>query len=288
MAKHGRGLSSLLGGASAERTAANAGVQEIPLAEIVPNPLQPRRHFDEEALNALAGNLKANGLLQPVLVRPAASGYELIAGERRWRAAAMAGLPAIPALIRQADDAAALELALVENLLRDDLNPMELAAAYRELIAVSGLTQESVADHLGRSRPAVANTIRLLDLPPGIQQLIRDKALTAGHGRALLAVAEPKRRLALARKAVAEGLTVRALEQLIYKRPGARPVHSKTVALKAPHLKNIEQALSERFGTKVIVTEKKRAKRGTITIEFYSNSDFERILAVVGLGPELD
>ena len=288
MAKPGRGLSSLLGTRSPARQAPGLAVHELPLTEIVPNPRQPRRHFDDDALNALAANLKANGLLQPVLVRQSPQGYELIAGERRWRAARLAGLATIPALLRQADDAAALELALTENLLRDDLNPMELAVAYRELLTVSGLTQEAVADRLGCSRPAVANTIRLLDLQPEIQQLIRDSSLSAGHGRALLAINDPKRRLALAKKAIATGLTVRALEQLIYKRPGARPVPSKTVALKPPHLRQIEQALSERFGTRVTVNEKKRAKRGTITIEFYSNTDFERILNVVGLGSELD
>lgn len=289
MAKPGRGLGSLLGGPTTPRTPpGDSPLRVVPVDQITPNPRQPRRQFDEDGLAALARNMKANGLLQPVLVRQHSAGFELIAGERRWRAAKIAGLAAIPAIEQIADDDRSLELALVENVLRDDLNPIDLAHALRQLCDSAGLTHDSVAQRLGRSRAAISNAIRLLDLPATIQDMIRQNQLTAGHGRALLALDDTKRQLELARRAASKALSVRELEALAYAKPRGRPKGSQTVALKPAHIRQIEESLSARFGTKVTVREEKARHRGRILIEFYSNDDFERILQVVGLGSDLD
>jgi ParB family chromosome partitioning protein len=284
MAKLGRGLSSLLGSSPSTPTdAPRSPLKTIPVDNITPNPRQPRRQFDEDALRALSDNVKANGLLQPILVRAIGDRFELIAGERRWRAAKLAGMANIPAIEQIADDSRSLELAVIENVLRDDLNPLELATAYRELANTGGLTQDQVADKVGKSRPAVANTLRLLDLPPAIQDLVRSGQLSPGHARALLALQDPKRQLALAHRAVKEGLSVRQVERLVYSLPKSRP-ESKTVTLRAPHITHLERLLSERLGTKVTVHEDRTKGRGQITIEFYTNADFERILQVLGIG----
>jgi len=299
LAKRGRGLGALLGGPPPAPEPGPGGgggggggagpgatpLRMVPVDRITPNPRQPRRHFDEEGLASLAENLKANGLLQPVLVRQrgASGDYELIAGERRWRAARMAGLAQVPAIEQIADDDRSLELALIENMLRDDLNPIELAHALDQLAVSANLTLEAISQRLGRSRTTISNTVRLLELAQPVQEMIRDGHLSAGHGRALLTVTNAPRQVRLARQARDSGLSVRALEKRIASKgkPSKRP--AGTVQLTAPHIKQIEQALSERFGTKVTVREERRRHRGRITIEFYSNEDFERILEVVGL-----
>lgn len=207
----GRGLEAILSVADAPST--EEELRELPIELIVPNPGQPRRHFDQDALNALAGSLSERGVLQPVLVRPLPDGrYELVAGERRWRAAQVAGLDEIPALVRARDDAAALELALIENMAREDLNPIEEARACEALVEELGLTREQVARRVGRSRVALSNLLRLLDLPDEAIELIEQGRLSEGHGRALLLAEDHTARLRLAREAAEHGWSVRIAE----------------------------------------------------------------------------
>ena len=211
----GRGLGSLIPAASPE-TSSSSELRQLPLDRIRPNPLQPRKHFDEESLAALVDSIKAVGILQPVLVRVTTNGdFELIAGERRFRAAHRAGLATVPALIRGADDAASLEQALVENLHREDLNALDEAGAYQQLIEDFGLTHEDVAKRVGKSRAAVTNALRLFQLPPSVQRYVRDGLLTAGHGRALLATPDRGRQEELGQEAAKAGMSVRALEDTI-------------------------------------------------------------------------
>jgi ParB family chromosome partitioning protein len=209
----GRGLEAILSVSSESAERSGEELREVPIELIAANPRQPRRHFDEDALNALAGSLGERGVLQPVLVRPKAGGtYELIAGERRWRAAQIAGMETIPALIRQRDDAVAIELALIENMAREDLNPIEEAKAVAALVEELGLTREQVGLRVGRSRVAVSNLLRLLDLPDEAVALIEGGTLSEGHGRALLLAKDHSARRRLARAAVAEGWSVRVVE----------------------------------------------------------------------------
>ncbi len=207
----GKGLAAILTASRDEDEAPE--LRELPVELIAPNPNQPRRHFDEEALLALAGSLRERGVLQPVLVRPVAGGtYELIAGERRWRAARLAGMGTVPALVRPQDDAASLELALIENMAREDLNPVEEARGCALLVEELGLTREAIGKRLGRSRVAVSNLLRLLDLPDEALGLLEDGTLTEGHGRALLMAPDHGDRRRLAREAAVEGWTVRETE----------------------------------------------------------------------------
>ena len=209
----GKGLGALI---PSDVQSTGSALREIPLSQIEPNKYQPRGAFDEEALVSLTASIRELGVLQPVLVRQVGEGrYELIAGERRWRAAKRAGLPAIPALVKDADDAASLEQALVENLHRSDLNPIEEAAAYQQLIDEFDLTQEQVATRVGKSRPAVANSLRLFQLPPSIQKLLIDGRLSAGHARALLGTPDRAFQEALARRAADGGMTVREVEEIV-------------------------------------------------------------------------
>jgi ParB family chromosome partitioning protein len=209
----GRGLEAILSVSAERREALADELRELPVELISPNPRQPRRRFDQEALTALAGSLGERGVLQPVLVRPKAGGtYELIAGERRWRAAQIAGLEVIPALVHEREDAEALELALIENMAREDLNPVEEARACAALVEELALTREQVGRRVGRSRVAVSNLIRLLDLPDEVIELLAEGALSEGHGRALLLAEDHGARRSLARTAVAEGWSVRTAE----------------------------------------------------------------------------
>jgi ParB family chromosome partitioning protein len=207
----GRGLEAILSVSSEART--DGELRDLPVELIAPNPQQPRKHFDEDSLNALAGSLSERGVLQPVLVRPRPSGsYELVAGERRWRAAQIAGLTEIPALVRPRDDAATLELALIENMAREDLNPIEEARACAALVEELGLTREDVGRRVGRSRVAVSNLLRLLDLPDEAIEMLEREQLSEGHGRALLLAEDHSARRRLARDAVREGWSVRVVE----------------------------------------------------------------------------
>ena len=281
----GKGLGALIppGGAEPAHVAAAAGgLQEITIASIRPNQFQPRRHFDEAALSELADSIREVGLLQPVLVRVVGDGeYELIAGERRWRAARRAGLHQIPALVRTTDDSSALEHALVENLHRDDLNALEEAAAYQQLIEDFGLTHERVAARVGRSRAAVTNMLRLLQLPPGIQRLLRDGKLEAGHARALLGTPDRAFQEQLAKRAASEGLSVRDVEQAVREHGdtgtnGDGPSRKgKGGRMRPAGLLELEELLGEHLETRVRVTM--GPKRGKVTIEFADLEDLERI-----------
>ncbi|MDP9419149.1 MAG: ParB/RepB/Spo0J family partition protein [Actinomycetota bacterium] len=281
----GRGLGALIPPEGAAVTAGTA-FREVAISEIRPNRHQPRRHFDEEALVSLVASIRELGVLQPVLVRPAADGtYELIAGERRWRAAKRAGLATVPAIVRSADEVASLEQAVVENLHRQDLNPLEEAAAYQQLIEDFSFTHDQLAVRMGRSRAAITNALRLFQLPPSIQRQVADGHLSAGHARALLATPDRQFQEQLAARVVSEQLSVRATEEAVRAhaepdRPEpegkaeSRPVPPPT-SLRHPGLHELEGLLSEHLATNVRVEE--RGKRGRIVVEFADLSDLERI-----------
>jgi ParB family chromosome partitioning protein len=284
----GRGLGALIPAEPAN--APGSGLRDIALARIRPNPHQPRTHFDEEALASLVDSIRAVGVLQPVLVRDAGEGeYELIAGERRCRAARRAGLLSIPALVQVADDAASLEQALVENLHREDLNPLDEAAAYRQLIEDFQLTHDTVAHRVGKSRAAVSNALRLFQLPPAVQRLVRDGQISAGHARTLLMTPDRGLQEALATRIAADGLSVRMLEELIHEAaeppvpeaPGAsatsRPAggRPKTPGLRPPGVLELEELLAAYLNTRVRV--EMRTNRGRVTVEFATIEDLERI-----------
>ena len=266
---------------------------ELPVAAVIPNRFQPREHFDEEALTSLTASIREMGVLQPILVRPAVDDqYEIIAGERRWRAAKRAGLLHIPAIIREIEDTAALEHALVENLHRQDLNPLEEAAAYQQLMEDFGLTQELVAQRVGRSRSAVANTLRLFQLPPSLQRMIADGRLTAGHARALLATPDRDLQEELADEILNKGLSVRDIEQLVRERlapkepvaepeaPASTPTSSRSQPpLREPAVLELEELLSARLNTRVSVSL--TGKRGRVVVEFADLDDLERIYRVI-------
>jgi ParB family chromosome partitioning protein len=282
----GRGLGALL--PTEVINERGSALAELPLSSIVPNPNQPRVHFDEELLASLAASISELGVLQPILVRVLEDGrYELVAGERRWRAAKRAGLPTIPALIKTVNNAASLEQALVENLHRQDLNPLEEAAAYQQLIEDFGLTHDQVATRVGRSRAAVTNMLRLFQLPPGIQRLVVDGQLSAGHARTLLGTPDRAFQEALARRAVAEELSVRAVEEAVRLRneltqggpvptPGERPVPAVSpTPLRPAGLHALEELLADHLDTRVKIDIGSR--KGRLVVDFADLDDLERI-----------
>ncbi len=283
----GRGLGALIPEDSEEEI--GASFQELPIDSIVPNPFQPREEFDEGGIASLADSIEQVGVLQPILVRPAADGgYQLIAGERRWRAALQAGLTVIPAIVREVRDVSALEQAVIENLHRQDLNALEEAAAYQQLIDDFGFTQEQLAQRVGKSRPSVANTLRLLNLPPAIQGLLIDGRLAAAHARALLPVEDRADQQALAEQAVAEGWSVRQVEQAVKDRANA-PTPTKGPedrpepgATRPAALLELEELLASHLDTRVAVQT--GAKRGKIVIEFADLDDLERLYRVIIAG----
>jgi ParB family chromosome partitioning protein len=280
----GRGLSALIPGAVEEGT----GLLEIPVGAIAPNPKQPRTHFDDETLESLALSIREVGVLQPIVVRRAGEGYELIAGERRLRAARRAGLATIPAVVRESDDTESLREALIENIHREDLGPIELAEAFRELLEELGLTQETLAERLGVSRSHVANTIRLLALPAEVQQLLAEGRIQAGHGRALLSLADPEAQVSLALRAAAEELSVREVEELVRRYLEHPPSVERTGREpgEPPAFGEVEEILSEQLATRVRIQMGRR--RGRIVIEFGSPDDLDRIVSeIVGSGPGL-
>jgi ParB family chromosome partitioning protein len=248
------GLGALIGGepepvavAAPGKSAEPASTMEI--NTIRPNPYQPRTEFDSKEIESLAESLKKDGLLQPVVVRPAGAGfYQLVAGERRWRAAKLAGLPRIPVIIREVEDKKMLELALVENIQRRDLNPMEKARAFRQLMSLNSWTQEQLADSLGMGRPTVANFVRLLDLPVEVQEAVSRGTISMGHARALLAVAQRATLMQLLKKIVTEDLSVRAVEQLVTARTSPGSKSSKKVE---PWIQQFEQKLMDKLGVRV-------------------------------------
>ncbi len=276
----GKGLGALIP-ATERLEDADATLRELPISEVSPNSYQPRSHFDEEALVSLAASIQAVGVLQPILVRQTGpQAYELIAGERRWRAARRAGLQTVPAIVRPAEDVRSLEQALVENLHREDLTPLEEAAAYQQLVEEFGHTQEEVAQRVGKSRSSVANTLRLLHLPPSIQRLLAEGQISAGHARALLAVEDSDLQDRLAQRVIAEGISVRGLEEIVALRdadsPTPRVVRKKPVA---PGLADLAERLSDRFETRVKI-DLGRSK-GKVTVEFGSIDDLQRIVDIM-------
>ncbi|MEU5097848.1 ParB/RepB/Spo0J family partition protein [Streptomyces sp. NPDC020996] len=280
-------------GGTTERPAPPVGAHfaEIPLDSISPNPRQPREVFDEDALHELVTSIKEVGLLQPVVVRQLGPGrYELIMGERRWRACREAGLEAIPAIVRATDDEKLLLDALLENLHRAQLNPLEEAAAYDQLLKDFNCTHDQLADRIGRSRPQVSNTLRLLKLSPKVQNRVAAGVLSAGHARALLSVEDPEEQERLAYRVVAEGLSVRAVEEIVTlmgSRPQAarRPKGPRAGARVSPALTDLATRLSDRFETRVKV--ELGQKKGKITVEFASPEDLERILGTLAPGEKL-
>jgi ParB family chromosome partitioning protein len=241
--------------------------------------------FAEESLAALARSIREVGVLQPVVVRTREGGYELVAGERRLRAAKLAGLATIPAVVRDTDDTEALREALIENIHREDLGPLELAAAFQELLEELGVTQETVAERLGYSRAHIANTIRLLSLPPDVQRLLAEGRIQAGHARALLSLSDDEARSALALRIAAQGLSVRQVEELVrtYAEPGGEERRSSDPT-PDPQLSEVEELLSEQLATRVSVSLGKR--KGKIVVEFGSREDLDRIVSeIIGSGP---
>jgi len=274
----GRGLSSLIPGAE------DRGLLEVPVSAILPNKRQPRRDFPEETLAALARSIREVGVLQPVVVRRRDGGFELVAGERRVRAARLAGLATIPAIVREGDDSESLREALIENLHREDLGPLEMASAFQELLEDLGVTQETVAERLGWSRAHVANTIRLLSLPGDVQVLLAEQKIQAGHARALLGLPDDEARSTLALRAAAEGLSVRQVEDIVRNYSARQVAEPGTGRAVDPMLSEIEELLSEQLATRVMVMLGKR--KGKIVVEFATKDDLDRIVSeIIGSGP---
>lgn len=270
----GRGLRALIPEPEPERP--RAEVQYIEVGLIEPNPYQPRQQFDQEKLEELAQSIAELGLLEPVLVRRTGETYQLVAGERRVRAARMAGLTEVPALVREFGDLEMMQVALIENLQREDLNPIEEAEGYQRLIDEFGFTQSEAAEAVGKKRSSIANALRLLNLDEEEKELVRRGLLSVGHAKVLLGVANKKKRAELAKKVVAEDLSVRQLEELV-RRPQRVP--RGTTRLKSPELIQLEEDLQRRFGTKVTVSYRKGA--GKISIEYYSDEELERLLDLI-------
>jgi ParB family transcriptional regulator, chromosome partitioning protein len=281
----GRGLGALLADArTPSEKGQSGGPTKLPIEQIHADRANPRRSFDEAALEELAASLKHQGLLQPILVRKDGKGYRIIAGERRWRAAQKAGLTELPVIIREASDAEAYELALVENIQRADLNPLEEAEAYRRLVEERKLTQEQVADRVGKDRSSVANSLRLLHLPNEVKQLVAEGDLDMGHARAILGLGSSKEMVLLARDVVTDKLTVRETEARVKVARGGGSSGSpkKKGAAKhgSPEARKLVEDLQRRLGTKVKLVERGGGK-GTLEVEFFSYEDLDRIVALI-------
>jgi ParB family chromosome partitioning protein len=300
----GRGLGALLSGNPVVKGAASSQaanpvpsshppvaaepgerVRKARLAEVVPCPFQPRKNFAPEALQELAESIKEQGIVQPLIVREQGGKFEIIAGERRWRAAQLAGLKEVPVIVRQADNRAVLELALIENLQRENLNPLEESQGYQQLIDEFKLTQEQVATKVGKSRAVVANSLRLLKLPPPVQEQLRTGKLSVGHAKVILGLPEGERQMRAAEQVVRQILNVRQTEELV-----ARMLHQGTAGTPAPtvpskpkdpHVLNLENRLRERVGTKVSLRYDKG--KGSVEIAFFSDAELERVMSLLGV-----
>ena len=271
----GRGLGALLGDFTDELEKRSA-YQLLPIYKVEPNPNQPRHEFDEEELQLLADSITVHGVIQPLTVRETGTGYyQIIAGERRWRASRLAGLTEIPAVIIEADDRKAMELALIENLQRQDLNPVEESLGYQALITEYGLTQEETASRVGKSRPTVANALRLLNLPTPVLEMLRQGGLTAGHARAILSLKSEKKQLEAAQKISALGLSVRQAE-LLCKNMAKEPKPEKEVTLAVDYVAECEKNLSKHLGRGVKIVNGKR--KGRFELEFYGQEDLQALL----------
>lgn len=276
----GRGLGALL---SSDRTI-DLGPEpaEVDIDSIVPGPMQPRTHFDQASLESLAESIKSHGVVQPLLVRRRDDRFELVAGERRWRAARLAGLTRVPVIVREVPDESLLEVALIENIQREDLNPIEEAQAYRKLIETVGLTQEALATRIGRDRSYITNYLRLLRLPEDLQQLLKEGRLSTGHARTLLAVSHPDQQRRLARQVIDGGLSVRATELMVHRMLEAKPARNAAGSHRAvdPNVRAAETKLRRALGTqvKILVSEQ---GRGKIEISFFDNRDLDRIYGLL-------
>jgi ParB family chromosome partitioning protein len=261
-------------------------VRRTPVARVRPCPLQPRKDFSAESLRELADSIREQGIIQPLIVRPQGEGYEIIAGERRWRAAQMAGLTEVPVIVRQADDRAVLEMALIENLQRENLNAIEEAQGYAQLIGPFQLTQEQAALKVGKSRAVVANALRLLKLSPGLQAFVRDGRLSVGHAKVILGLASPEEQELAAERILKKSLNVRQTEDLVsalQKQRGDKNGERTRPGLQGQeaHLAAVQNKIQERFGTKVVLHY--RQGRGAVEIKFFNDDDLERILKVAGI-----
>ena len=267
----GRGLNALI---------PEKGLKEIEVSLIKPGPEQPRKDFDKKGLQELAQSIKEKGVLQPVIVRKAeGGGYYLIAGERRWRAAKEAGLKKIPAIIKDADSSTALELALVENIQRDDLNPLEMAEAFKRLIEEYGYTQEELSKRVGKDRATIANYLRILNLPPEIKDLIANNRVSLGHAKAILSLPTKSLQIEIARQVVSKGLSVRETETLCAQKRPDRPSKGRKKMKKDPNILALEEKLKQSLGTKVQIRHS--GKKGRIEIEYYSLDELDRLLEIL-------
>ena len=266
----------------------NDSLKEITVDSISPNPYQARTVWNEQELAELAESVRANGIIQPIIVRPAGTGYQLIAGERRFRAAKMASLATVPALIRKATDEQLHEWALVENIHRVNLNPIERAKAYQDYLSTFSLTQAEAAERLGEGRSAIANYLRILDLPQEIKQMLAEEKLSMGHARAILALPTDELRRKLANRTMAGRLSVREVERLVRRYLAGTNKTSNSPRSKAPHIMDLESKLASQLGTKVSIDTRKNGQRGRIMIEFYSLDEFDGILERLGLVCEED
>jgi ParB family transcriptional regulator, chromosome partitioning protein len=256
----------------------NNGVSMLLVQDINPGQYQPRSAFKQDKLDELIASIKEKGIVQPVLVRKQETGYELIAGERRLRAAKALGIARIPAIIKNAGDLDAIEMALIENIQREDLNPIEEAIAYKRLSAEFNFTQEQIAQAIGKDRASVANTLRLLNLPNAIQTLVADNIIQAGHAKALLAVSDTQKQQRICEKIVRKGLSVREAEFLVRPHAKQRAV-SPYPAVQDPHIQNMEDELEKILGTKVVIRHRK--KRGKIVIDYFSVDDLNRVISII-------
>ena len=272
----GKGLGALMGDFAVETPAAKSPYQMLPIHKVEPNPDQPRKDFDPEELQSLADSIATHGVVQPLTVRELPNGYyQIIAGERRWRAARLAEVKEIPAVIMEADDRKAMELALIENLQRQDLNPVEEAMGYQTLMQEYGMTQEDAAKQVGKSRPAVANALRLLNLSNKVLEMVRKGELTAGHARAILSLKTQKLQEAAAQKIATLGLSVRQAEQLC-KNMGKEPAPLKEPTLAVDYVAECEKSLTKHLGRKVKIISGK--KKGRFELEFYGQDDLQKLL----------
>ncbi len=276
----GRGLAALIpqaAGVPVSGELTDRSILRLPIDAIHQDSNQPRKVFKEEAIRELADSIRVQGLIQPVLVRRDVEGYRLIAGERRWRAAQLAGLPEVPAIVRDVSDSQAFEMALVENLQRADLNPIEEAEGYRRLIADYAFTQEQVSQRVGKDRSSVANSLRLLTLPEEIKSMLADEALSMGHARALLGLGDQDQMIQLGHKIVAQNLSVRETEQLVKKKksPTPEPSSEKKAAVN-PHARQVEEELQRVLGTRVRLLD--RSGKGVLEIHFFSYEDLDRLV----------
>ncbi len=281
----GKGLGSLLGEAAVDSVENEVTVEQsstlLRLTDIEPNALQPRRDFDEEALQDLADSIAKNGVLQPLAVRKMNSGlFEIIAGERRWRASRMAGLKEVPVIVLEADDLRAMELAMIENLQREDLNPVEEAGGYRTLMDQYGLTQEEVAEKVGRSRPVIANSIRLLALPKDVLELLKLGEISAGHARALLSLESAADRSAVAERIVSQDMSVRQVETFVKRLLQQEKPEKQETEISVNYLEVLQNDLGKSLGRKVKIVDGK--KRGRVELEYYGKDDLNRLTELLG------